>query len=54
MQTKAERIRELRETHGLLEAKRIVEGQDLNAEIMNAKTIDDLKGVLWSIVARIR
>lgn len=54
MDSKAERIRELRETHGLIEAKRIVEVQDLNTEIMNAKTLEDIKGVLLSIVARIR
>lgn len=53
MKSKQERIRELREVgHGLLEAKRIVEDQDLNREILEAQTVEDLKAVLWSLVAR--
>lgn len=53
MKTKHERVQELRETHGLIEAKRIVERQDLDTEIMNAKTIDDIRAILWSINARL-
>jgi len=53
MKTKQERIRELREAgKGLLEAKRIVEDQDLNREILEAQNVEDLKGILWSLVAR--
>lgn len=53
MKNKQERIRELRESgKSLFEAKRIVEDQDLNQEIMAAKTIDDVKAILWSLVAR--
>lgn len=48
--SKLERIRELRETGlSLFEAKRIVEKQDLDIEIRDAKTIDDLKAILWSL-----
>ena len=55
MKSKLERIRELRETGlGLLEAKGIVERQDLDIEIRDAKTIDDIRAILWSITARIR
>jgi hypothetical protein len=53
MKTKLQRSRELREAgKGLLEAKRIVEDQDLNREILEAQNVDDLKAVLWSMVAR--
>lgn len=53
MKTKLERIRELRSTGlGVIEAKRIVERQDLDIEIRDAKTIDDIKAILWSLAAR--
>lgn len=55
MKTKQERIRELRDTGmALYDAKRIVERQDLDIEIRDAKTIGDLRAILWSITARLR
>lgn len=55
MKNKLERIRELRATGlSLFEAKRIVELQDIDIEIRDAKTIDDLRVILWSITARLR
>lgn len=53
MKTKLERVRELRETGlSLQEAKRVVEKQDLDVEIRDAKTIEDLKAILWTLNAR--
>lgn len=55
MKDSLERIRELRSAGlGLYEAKRIVELQDLDTEIRDAKTIDDIRAILWSITARLR
>lgn len=51
MKTKLERIRELRDAGmGVEEAKAIVKRQDLNAEIAQATTIDDIKAILFSLV----
>lgn len=48
--SKLERIRELRETGlSLFEARRIVEKQDLDVEIRDAKTVDDIKAILWTL-----
>lgn len=53
MKSKLERIRELRQTgKGLHEAKAIVERQDLDIEIRDAKTIEDIKAILWSLNGR--
>ncbi|MCG7507088.1 hypothetical protein [Mesorhizobium retamae] len=53
MKSKLERIRELRDTgHSLEEAKRIVAREDLDIEIRDAKTIDDLRAILWSLNGR--
>jgi len=53
MKSKLERIRELRATGlSLFEAKRIVEKQDLDIEIRDAKTIDDIRAILWTLAAR--
>lgn len=50
MKAQLERIKELREVgYGLHEAKRIVERQDIDQEIMNAKTVEDLKAILWTL-----
>jgi ribosomal protein L7/L12 len=50
MKSKLERIRELRETGlSLQEAKRIVEKQDLDIEIRDAQTIEDIKAILWTL-----
>lgn len=50
MKTKLERIYELRAAGlALQEAKRIVEKQDLDIEIRDAKTIDDIRAILWSL-----
>lgn len=50
MKTKLERIRELRETGmGIDRAKRMVERQDLDIEIRDAKTIDDIRAILWAL-----
>jgi hypothetical protein len=49
-----ERIRELRATgKSLFEAKKIVERQDLDIEIRDAKTIDDVRNILWALNARL-
>jgi ribosomal protein L7/L12 len=53
MKNKQDRIRELRATGlSLFEAKRIVEKQDLDIEIRDAKTIDDIRAILWTLAAR--
>lgn len=53
MKSKLERIRELRATGlSLFEAKRIVEKQDLDAEILDAKSLDDIKAILWTLNGR--
>lgn len=50
MKSKLERIKNLREIgKSLHEAKRIVERQDIDQEIMNAKTVEDLKAILWTL-----
>ncbi|WP_165899754.1 hypothetical protein [Borborobacter arsenicus] len=55
MKDKVERIRELRSAGlGLYEAKRTIELQDLDTEIRDAKTIDDIRSILCSITARLR
>lgn len=55
VKSKLERIRELKQTGlGLYDAKRIVELQDMDIAIRDAKTIDDIRSVLWSITARLR
>jgi ribosomal protein L7/L12 len=55
MKTKHERIRELRDSGmSLQEAKATVERQDLDIEIRDAKTVEDLKSILWSLTARLR
>lgn len=54
MKTKIERIRELRESGmALYDAKRVVERQDLDIEIRDATTIDDIRAILWSITAKL-
>ncbi|MGG7534647.1 hypothetical protein [Rhizobium sp. 12,4] len=51
MKSQLERVRELRESgYGIEEAKRIVRKQDLNEEIARAKTINDIKAILFSLV----
>lgn len=53
MKPKLERIRELRATGlSLFDAKKIVERQDLDMEIRDAKTIDDIKAILWTLADR--
>ncbi|WP_353640788.1 hypothetical protein [Mesorhizobium sp. WSM2239] len=44
--TEDERIRDLRPSFGLLDAKRIARRERLEAEIEQAGTIDDIKAVL--------
>lgn len=43
---KAERIKALAETHGVLTAKRMIERQDLVADINAAQSIADIKALL--------
>ena len=52
MKTKLERVRELRETGmSVFEAQNVVMRQDLNEEIARAKTIDDIKAILYALAA---
>lgn len=51
MKTQLQRVLELRESgKSIDEAKRIVRREDLNEEIARAKTIDDIKAILFSLV----
>lgn len=55
METKPERIRELRLSGiSLQDAKRLVERQDLDVDIRNAKTPEDFRSILWALNARLR
>lgn len=55
MKPKIERVRELRKSGlSLHDAKVVVERQDLDVDILNAQTVDDLKSILWALTARIR
>lgn len=45
-----QRMRELRETHGLLEAKKIAGREALEQAIQTATSIDDIKVILMSML----
>lgn len=50
MNLQLERIRELRDTGmSMFEAKKTVERQDLDVEIRNAKNLDDIRAILWTL-----
>lgn len=52
MATRRERLDALRmRGHGLLDAKRILDREDMLAEIEAAQTIDDIKAILRKLVA---
>ena len=52
MKSMIDRVRELRDVGmSVQEAKRTIRRQDLNEEIARAATIDDIKSILFALVA---